>query len=415
MTIKSHANEKRKSQDATAYEVNFDHMPYILEHRDLNLKGSSKLAGEIFLIDGDIERFKKFIEIIMDTDTSSLKVGVLFRIEGHTTPFCIEKKVDDDSDDEQIIVYHIDSVVMDIDAGPAIKDLIRKISPYADTIYSLGFNDPTGLILRDYKRQSDQRSCATFSLFDLGIMLEDDDFEVLALEYADRKNPSGNIYTLTKLPPKMMSTIQSINGTQDAGEIIRNGLKHIVMSRPAESNIMFEINQEITSLTQIYKEIREEDIQNPIIDILNKTYLDMYNESMTRNADKKITTYNCPNLNNKHNRKIIADKIHDLATARMAREDSIEDDIEKKLQEDSVNNSAMQGSLALAGNIISSMSDNIGTKGTVLIIGLTALTVLTVLQMHKKKAEGRDKKDGGHATILLNSRAAEAAAIDISK
>jgi hypothetical protein len=184
-TIKTYANkiqEKAKETEILFYDSDnlpkkpastFEHMHWIFE-------GKKVQEGTIFLIDEDIDTLINLITLIKEEDTLSVKIGVLLRINGHTTPLCIEKKIEerDNGDVENIYVYHTDSTVMDIDVGGTIKEIIHKISEKGICcVYSLGIIDKERNILRNYKRQSDEQSCATFSLFDVEQMLKMDFFQ----------------------------------------------------------------------------------------------------------------------------------------------------------------------------------------------------------------------------------------------
>jgi hypothetical protein len=264
-------------------------MPHILAAKKVT-------PGTIFLIDNDVDVLLELIKLVRDTDTCSVKIGVLFRVSGHTTPFCIEKIIPEDeelsSDSkssnsmEKVVVYHTDSVVMDIDQGDAVKEVVEQISKVVP-IYSLGYYDPDQTILRDYKRQSDEYSCATYTLFDVEEMIQMN-FYQFAQENSNKY--SDNLFILKKLPPIFMATIQSIEGRKEAGTVVRNGLKHFITENPRDADQTIIINGEKTSLRKIYKELQEEGISNPIIQIMNQYYYELY-KNATEYQEEYLVDY----------------------------------------------------------------------------------------------------------------------------
>jgi hypothetical protein len=305
-TIKSYAKSNKHSNEKDIFRfegqsalpaentVNFDFMPYIL--------AAKKVApGTIFLIDNDVDVLLELIKLVRETDTCSVKIGVLFRLSGHTTPFCIEKIVPEDDElssssmgsnsMEKVVVYHTDSVVMDIDQGDEIKEVVKQISKVVP-IYSLGYYDPDQTILRDYKRQSDEYSCATYTLFDVEEIIQMN-FYQFAKENSNEY--SDNLFILNKLPSIFMATIQSIEGSKEGGTVVRNGLKHFIKENPRDSVQTIIINGEKTSLRKIYKELQEEGISNPIIQIINQYYYELYKNATTSKeeclVDYMLTTH----------------------------------------------------------------------------------------------------------------------------
>lgn len=295
-TIKSYANKTRNSSSSAAQDddfslgikqrekpvSNFDHMSAIL-------KDKGRQEGEIFLIDGDVDALKGLIKLIEEVDSQGVRVGVLFRADGHTTPFCIEKKIDEDSEEETMCVYHTDSVVMDIDQGDLVRELVKQVSEVAP-VYSLGFEDKDKSILRDFKRQSDIGSCATYSLFDVEEMIKNSDFSKF-VEENNRQTDENDIFDICALPPAFMSTIQSIDGKEDMDETVRNGLKYFINNNNIPKGQAIEINGEITNLVKLMEEIEEEKIPNPVIDIMNEINLQHFNNA----KDEEIDIYHIDN------------------------------------------------------------------------------------------------------------------------
>jgi hypothetical protein len=275
---------------------NFDHMSAIL-------KDKGKKEGEIFLIDGDIEALKGLINLIETTPSEDVRIGVLFRVAGHTTPFCIEKKFNEENELETVSVYRTDSVVMDIDQREEIRALVNEVATVAP-IYSLGFEDRDGSILRDYKRQSDVGSCATYSLFDVEEMIKDSSFSDFVASHHNTTD-AHNIFDINALPAVFMATIQSINGIEEAGERIRNGLRHFIERSTIPTDQQIEINGEITNLVALMIKIEAEQIPNPVIDIMNETNLKHYNNA----HGDEVTIYDLDS--------------HKLQTMKMRLEDKI--------------------------------------------------------------------------------------------
>lgn len=258
----------------------FNHMPYILAKKQVP-------EGEIFLIDGDIKAFQSLIQLIKETETEDIKIGVIFRVNGHATPFVIEKIFDEKTEKDNVCVYNTDAVVMDIDAVDDIKALINVIAQ--DTpIYSLGIRDPQGNILRDYKRQFDTSSCATYSLYDIEQILRMD-FHSFALEHSEQI--SENLYNLQALPPALMASIQSVNGKKEAGIQLRNGLEYCVSANPNDASKEIVVNGEVTTLKKLLEEIQQEHISNPIIDIMNYNNLNLYSQGLSQYNDKYVNKY----------------------------------------------------------------------------------------------------------------------------
>lgn len=281
----------------------FTHMPYILAQKQVS-------EGEIFLIDGDVVALQGLIRLIKETDTEDVKIGVLFRVNGHTTPFVIEKIFDESTEQDTVCVYHTDSVVMDIDVIDDIKAVVRAIAE--DTlIYSLGIHDPQGVILRDYKRQFDASSCATYALYDIEQILMMD-FYAFVRQNSDLI--TGNLYNLTSLPHALMAAIQSVNGRQEAGMQLRNGLQYYVDCDPERANHPIVVNGESTTLTRLLQEIRQERISNPIIDIMNSNNLALYDMGLSRFDESSVRKHKLTAEDIEKNRTKYADLIFDIAT-----------------------------------------------------------------------------------------------------
>lgn len=338
-TVKSYAN---KTRQATHYQdddilmgikkeekniSNFDHMPAIL-------KAKGWKEGEIFLIDDDSQALIGLINFIRGIDSEGVRIGVLFRIEGHTTPFCIEKKVCDD-ESETIVVYHTDSVVMDIDQGEATRELVKLISKVAP-IYSLGFEDRDKHILRDFKRQSDEASCATYSLFDIEEMIKDPHFHTFIAQN-HKQTREDNIFDICSLPPVFMSTIQSINGNNDESGVIRNGLKHFITEMTENYNVpeqtKIKINGEITDLVTLIQEIEEEDIPNPVINIMNEINLEHYHKASNQYCEESLGVFSLDQNKLNNSKSALEDKIYDIARQQYENYDSDVSDSEESLSD----------------------------------------------------------------------------------
>lgn len=95
-TIKTYANKTRKEIEVRKYSFDDDSsasgLASTFDHMHFVLSGKNVKEGTIYLIDNDIKTMLNFIKLIKTEDTAPLKIGVLFRINGHTSPFCIEKK-----------------------------------------------------------------------------------------------------------------------------------------------------------------------------------------------------------------------------------------------------------------------------------------------------------------------------------
>lgn len=319
----------------------FDHMPFIL--KEMGWK-----EGEIFLIDNDQEALIKLIGLVRDLDCEEVKIGVLFRVDGHTTPFCIEKKflkkkglyIEEDTDEiieyckekERVVVYNTDSTAMDIDQGDSIRALVREVAKVAD-VYSLAFEDPNGSIVRDFKRQSDEGSCATFSLHDIRQIIDDRSFYEFVMENSkmvmgdinskigvndsDSNNALYGLYNLKKLPPALIATMQSINGKEEAGAIIRNGLRTIIGNQEVSSEDEFRINGELINLASLIGDIDEEGCYiNPVINIMNEHNSLLYNRGITEFSEQHSSRYNLNKKRIDETSSKIEEFIHDLATKR---------------------------------------------------------------------------------------------------
>ncbi|WP_148299485.1 hypothetical protein [endosymbiont of Acanthamoeba sp. UWC8] len=317
------------------YNITFEQLPYILKDRDKILP--SALKRNIILIDltSDSDKtLEELVKLVYSTDSLPMKLGVLCRINGHTTPFCIEKVIYDD-DNEEVCIYHTDSVVMDCDQQPLMVNLIKSLSQLSTEegkryvkIFSHGFLDPKNEIKRDYKRQSDGYSCPTFSLFDIEFMLENN-FLDFAKKYSFPADSENNIYCLTRLPEYLMSTIQSIEGSNDGGEVVRKGLKGIIEDKKLDIDKEFIINGERLTLRTQFSQILESFEQekdsgrpfNPIIEILIRRYFKVYKETMSQHKEDDLKKEYLLELNEngqpetseeKKKRKRIGNQVHTL-------------------------------------------------------------------------------------------------------
>jgi hypothetical protein len=401
-TVKSYANKTRNigyvEEDDFSLGIKeeekqvstFDHMPAIL-------KSKGREEGEVFLIDGDVEALKGLISLVKDTDSEEIKIGVLFRVDGHTTPFCIEKKIDE-SGEETISVYHTDSVVMDIDQGEQTRQLIREVAKVAP-VYSLGFQDSDRSILRDFKRQSDIGSCATYSLFDIEEMIKDRDFSdfVAANHKITRED---NIFDLCALPPVFMSTIQSIDGKQDADadENIRNGLRYFIEKNNIPEQQLMEINGEMTSLLTLMREIEEEQIKNPVIDIMNETNLKHYEDAQNRYSEKSFEIYEIDSDKLQEKKEHLAGRIFDIASERYEEDGSDISDSTESLSDYVIDQEPSSPPTPTRSPEIRRLDPSI-LFATGLVLGIIIITALRRSRLELQKTrdiEGTEFDDGDY-------------------
>ncbi|MBT4990012.1 MAG: hypothetical protein HOM96_05710 [Rickettsiales bacterium] len=335
-TVKKYANRPR--QDfliSQGYDVELGIRPEekklsTFDHMSAIFLAKSKKEGEIFLIDDDIDALLSLINLIKQVDSEGVKIGVLFRISGHTTPFCIEKLIDDD-DKEQVVAYHTDAVVMDIDQSDEMHHLVKEVAKIIP-IYSLGFQDTDRLTLRDFKRQSDHGSCATYALFDVEEIIEDPSFNQFVKDNSNVTDDS-NIFDLQALPPVFMSTIQSIEGCSDAGVTIRNGLRYLVEQNKVPAQQQIKINGELTTLLSLMDDVTAEGIPNPIIDIMNEANFTYYEQAQDY-AESIIHIYHLDNKKLKENIEHFEDKISQIAVAQF--EAGADDDEVQSIQKSNI-------------------------------------------------------------------------------
>jgi hypothetical protein len=313
-TVKTYVEQmKKSSSEASDLSLgggwqedlvsSFDHMSAILKAKGVK-------EGEIFLIDGDKDALVNLIALIKGADTEEVKIGVLFRVNGHTTPFCIEKKIDE-NDVETMVVYNTDSVVMDIDQGDAVRDVVRRIAQETK-IYSLGFADPKGEILRDFKRQSDIGSCATYALFDIEEIIKDGDFSKFVAEN-HTATTENNIFDINALPLVFMSTIQSINGSEESGTVVRNGMSYFIERNEISKDHQITINGEVTDLLTLMQEIKEADILNPVMAIMNAANLALYDNACNNYDEASFEIYTLGGAKFLSQSKRLGEAIFDVA------------------------------------------------------------------------------------------------------
>jgi hypothetical protein len=194
-------------------DINFDqHIDYATFEHMAIVVTEKKLDNQIFLIDSDPQLLVDLVKKVASTDTDAVKIGVLYRACGHTTPFCIEKVLLDE-EEEIVVVYNTDSMALDRElvdhAREEIQNTIRMLAKHVP-VYSLAFENAE--LSQRWKRQFDQGSCATFALFDLEQILAMEmgqfyDFVQKCSSKLDDENP--NIFVLGRLPVCLMAAIQS--------------------------------------------------------------------------------------------------------------------------------------------------------------------------------------------------------------
>lgn len=246
----------------------FDYMPSILKKRDQIRKAMYKVTGEIRYAD-KIEALSHAVRQIKSSESLSVKIGILYRTAGHTTPILVEKVVRDDKEEDagEIFIYNTDSTALDIDAADAIRQDLQELSQFGQ-VYSLAYEDPTQKIMHSYKRQHDKESCATFSLIDLENMLREDFGKFARHHSIVTEHP--NISTLTKLPASFMYVTQSVEGKEEYGERTRKGLKDFVQDEPVEARKPIKIFNTILSLSEV---VRDENLYSFLNEILLATSL----------------------------------------------------------------------------------------------------------------------------------------------
>jgi hypothetical protein len=247
--------------------LTFEHMTVVVTEK--------KLHDQIFLIDSDPELLVDLVKKVASTDTDAVKIGVLYRACGHTTPFCIEKVMLDD-DEEVVVVYNTDSMALDGELVDQAREEIQKtvrILAEDFPVYSLAFENAE--LAQIWKRQFDQGSCATFALFDLEQILAMEmgqfyDFAKGCSRKLDDENP--NIFVLGGLPVCLMAAIQSVQGRTEHSIIIRSGL----MIPTGNDDTCFSVNGEITTMRTLRLQVTQSGLFNPIIAIANQQNLDLF-------------------------------------------------------------------------------------------------------------------------------------------
>lgn len=323
-------------------------MPYTLaDHIERNADGSIKVAeraagfddmaailkdknipqGKIFIIEDDKDALTNLVQMIRGVDSFGIKVGVIYKVGGHTTAFCIDKIINED-DEESLMVYNVDSVAMDIDEAEEMRAVVVALAEVADEVYSLGFDDRKPEVIRDYKRQYDISSCVTQVLYDVEAMLNSPDFYEFVRNNSEVvPTDEGAIFNLEKLPPIMMATMQSIYGKDDMGTRVRNGLLNYINSFPDLAEEVFEIDGEVTSINQlmaqmtaIAAEAGHDKITNPLLNIFNTE-----NVVRTTRHALDIKTYNLSAASLDENNKKIAALICDIALAEFEAQEGVSD------------------------------------------------------------------------------------------
>jgi hypothetical protein len=308
----------------------FDRMPIITNGRGWK-------EGEIFLIDDDQEALIRLIELLKDLDCEEMKIGVLFRVDGHTTTFCIEKKcvnekvcnIEDHAEGrtegdtenfvDRVVVYNIDSTAMDIDQSDSIRALVKEVAKVAD-IYSLAFQDSDGAITTDCKRQFDEGSCATFALHDIGRMVEDQHFYDFVVDPMNSDPVEKGLLNLKTLPMSLKVTMQSITVAKEHEVLVKTGLKRIVENQGFSEEDQFKINNECTSLLDLLNVLDARDEYggriNPVINILNEHNGLIYRRGITEVSEEQMERFYLSVNKINENRPEIENVIHHVAAER---------------------------------------------------------------------------------------------------
>jgi hypothetical protein len=312
----------------------FDHMPIII-------CGRGWKEGGIFLIDDDQEALIQLIELVKDLDCEEVKIGVLFRVDGHTTPFCIEKKCvnekdrctedhteDDNEEDteeivDKVVVYNIDSTAMDIDQGDSIRALVKEVAKVAD-IYSLAFQDSEEAIAISCKRQFDEGSCATFALHDIERIVEDKHFYDFVVDPMNSDRVENGLFNLKRLPMTLKATMQSITAVKEEYDVIvKSALRGILANHrhPGVSEEdQFKINSECANLLDLLDLLDARDESggriNPVINILNERNGLIYRRGITEVSEDQMERFCLDADKIKESRREIENIIHRIAAER---------------------------------------------------------------------------------------------------
>ena len=259
--------------------LTFDDMKYVIHARNSARLSEGKALLDIFLCTMKEELADFVKNVVRDERIGNVKIGVVYRPSGHSTPILIEK------DGEYITFYNVDSTLFDTDDSDQIKQdllyVVQECQPCE--LYSLAFDSSKTDIA--YRRQYDEYSCATYSLIDCHKMFKpyfsqfafDNsapvDPRVLAvLDKGFKVGDDTEVYNLTALPVEFMKSMQSLKGRHAGGVTERKGMQQLLEENPQLSNVPVIIGGKQTTLAGFLKSLIDLGSPNTVISDKNAHY-----------------------------------------------------------------------------------------------------------------------------------------------